>query len=243
MKLPHLLACAALALALTSCHIGPSKHDEAPRYTLLFLVATGDTTPRTKEEGAALMQGHMAQLTRLADEDKLLIAGPFGHPMRDDTLRGLCIFATESYDGARAWMAEDPTLKANVMRAEGGAFWSRAPLARVVQLDRAAKAEAAREGKELKLHDGIRGYALLLAKDKARAERAIRMTHAQDKLVFAGELQFSPRANYIAVLDAPDVEAAKQLFGGSFAELGDCEVVPWWSSKLLVELAPATASH
>lgn len=243
MHLPKLLACAALTLALAACHVGRSKPDEPPRYTLLFLVATGDTTARTKEENAALMQGHLANLTRLADEDKLLIAGPFGHPMRDDTLRGLCIFATESYDGARAWMAEDPTLKANVMRAEGGAFWTRAPLVRLVQLDRAAKAEAARTGTVLRMQDGIRGYALLLAKDKARAERAIRMTHAHDKLVFAGDLQFSPRANYVAVLDAPDVEAAKQLFGGSFAELGDCEVVPWWSSKLLVELAPATATH
>lgn len=245
MKLASLLAHASLALLLfaSACQSTGTGEPAKRRYTLVFLVSGADKTERTKAETAALFRGHMGNIQRLADEGKLYVAGPFGHPIHDDTLRGLCVLATESSDEAHAWMSADPAVQADVMRVESGTFATNAPLARVVELDRAAKAAAANAGRERKMEESIRSYVMLLAQDAARAQSAIRASHAQDKLVFGGTLQSSPRAKYIAVFDAPDVAAAQALFGSSFAELGECELVPWKSADVLVELGAKTGTQ
>lgn len=245
MKLASLLARASLALFLltSACQSTGTGEPAARRYTLVFLVSGADKTERTKAETAALFRGHLGNIQRLADEGKLYIAGPFGHPIRDDALRGMCVLATESSDEARAWMSADPAVQADVMRVESGAFATNAPLARVVELDRGAKAAAASAGRERKMEESIRSYVMLLAHDAARAQSAIRASHAQDKLVFGGTLQSSPRAQYIAVFDTPDVAAAKALFGSSLSDLGPCELVPWKSADVLVELGAKTGTQ
>ncbi|MBX2961191.1 MAG: hypothetical protein KF687_01690 [Cyclobacteriaceae bacterium] len=50
---------------------------QSSRYTFVFLNTRTDKAELPKEEVDKLMQGHMANITRLASEGKLIAAGPF----------------------------------------------------------------------------------------------------------------------------------------------------------------------
>jgi uncharacterized protein YciI len=80
---------------------------QSKSYTIAFLNKKSDAEQLTKEAVDKLMEGHMANINRLASEGKLLAAGPFAGG------GGLFIFNTVSADEARSWVESDPAVKAN----------------------------------------------------------------------------------------------------------------------------------
>ncbi|MDQ6652650.1 MAG: YciI family protein [Acidobacteriota bacterium] len=66
---------------------------------------TPEKTPATEE----LQKAHRANIRRLADMKKLVVAGPFGD---DGFLRGIFVFRTASLEEARALTATDPAVQA-----------------------------------------------------------------------------------------------------------------------------------
>jgi uncharacterized protein YciI len=66
---------------------------------------TPEKTPATEE----LQKAHLANIVRLADMKKLVVAGPFGD---DGTLRGIFVFKVASLDEARALTETDPAVQA-----------------------------------------------------------------------------------------------------------------------------------
>lgn len=68
-----------------------------------------------KEDLPALQAGHMANINRLAQEGKLLVAGPF---MDDGDWRGILIFKCASLEEARALAATDPAVRAGRLQVE-----------------------------------------------------------------------------------------------------------------------------
>ncbi|MGA9334074.1 MAG: YciI family protein, partial [Rudaea sp.] len=85
------------------------------RNYVLVILKTG---PHRVPDGPArkeLFKGHFANITRLAKEGKLAVAGPFG----DHTdWRGMFIFAVDSADEAKALVATDPVIRSGEMVAE-----------------------------------------------------------------------------------------------------------------------------
>ncbi|MBX2955793.1 MAG: hypothetical protein KF846_06535 [Cyclobacteriaceae bacterium] len=80
---------------------------QSSRYTFVFLNTRTDKAELPKEEVDKLMQGHMANITRLATEGKLIVAGPF------DGGGGIFILNTTSIDEANTWLSTDPGIQAN----------------------------------------------------------------------------------------------------------------------------------
>jgi uncharacterized protein YciI len=98
MKTLILAACLALSGQLIA----------QPRsYTIAFLNSKPDADKVDKETTSKLMEGHMANINRLAKEGKLLAAGPF------DGGGGLFIFNTTSIEEAESWINSDPAVRAN----------------------------------------------------------------------------------------------------------------------------------
>lgn len=72
---------------------------------------TPEKTPATEE----LQKAHLANIVRLAELKKLVVAGPFG----DNTpLRGIFVFRVASIDEARELAATDPAVQAGRLKIE-----------------------------------------------------------------------------------------------------------------------------
>lgn len=81
-------------------------------YSIVFLNKKLDAEPIDKETQTKLFEGHMANINRLAQEGKLLTAGPF------DGGGGIFILNTTSLSEAEAWISTDPAVQANRWNTE-----------------------------------------------------------------------------------------------------------------------------
>lgn len=78
------------------------------QYVIGFLKRGPNAGTGTKEEAARIQELHLANIRKMANEGKLIIAGPF---MDNTDLRGMFIFKV-SMEEARAAAEQDPAVKA-----------------------------------------------------------------------------------------------------------------------------------
>jgi uncharacterized protein YciI len=83
---------------------------EFDSFIVVLLVRPPNAPDRPKAELDELGEGHMANIRRLADEGKLLKAGPF-EDYSGRNVRGMFILKTDSVERAREWVATDPLVK------------------------------------------------------------------------------------------------------------------------------------
>lgn len=84
------------------------------RYVLAFL-KKGPNRNQDSAEAAALQKAHLENITRMADEGKLVLAGPF---LDDQEIRGIYIFNVATVEEAAALTATDPAIKAGRLSME-----------------------------------------------------------------------------------------------------------------------------
>lgn len=84
-------------------------------YTIVML--TTGTKIDDKAKMGALMKGHMANIGKLADEGKIIAAGPFLEKNKEN-YRGMFIFNTKSKEEAEQWVKTDPAVQAGVFSYE-----------------------------------------------------------------------------------------------------------------------------
>ncbi|MCA1577831.1 MAG: YciI family protein [Acidobacteria bacterium] len=76
---------------------------------LAFLVRGDKWTPEKTPQTEAIQKAHLANIQKLADQKKLVVAGPFGD---NGTLRGIFVFRVDSIEEARQLAATDPAVQA-----------------------------------------------------------------------------------------------------------------------------------
>jgi uncharacterized protein YciI len=81
-------------------------------YTIVFLHKKPDAEKISDEDRKKIMDGHMANINRLAEEGKLVAAGPF------DGGGGLFVMKTSSVAEAQTWVDSDPGVKAKRWNVE-----------------------------------------------------------------------------------------------------------------------------
>lgn len=99
--------------------------DYGMRGYVLVVLKTGPTRVPDGPERDEMFRGHFANMKRLSDEGKLVLAGPFDGV---DGWRGLFIFATRDIDEARQLAATDPVLVKGEMVAEFHKYYGSAAL-------------------------------------------------------------------------------------------------------------------
>lgn len=78
------------------------------KYVLAFL-KRGPNRNQDSAEAAALQKAHLQNIGRMADEGKLVVAGPF---LDDQDIRGIYIFNVETVEEAQQLTETDPAIKA-----------------------------------------------------------------------------------------------------------------------------------
>src|SRR5262245_53729144 len=76
---------------------------------LAFLVRGEKWTPQQSPETEAIQKAHLANIGRLAEMKKLVVAGPFGD---NGNLRGIFVFRVNSLEEARTLTLTDPAVQA-----------------------------------------------------------------------------------------------------------------------------------
>ena len=84
---------------------------------VLCILKTGPKDAEIQgKEREEIFAGHFANIARLADEGKLVVAGPFGK--NDKSWRGLYIFNVSTIEEAEKLVVLDPAVKAGVFVPE-----------------------------------------------------------------------------------------------------------------------------
>jgi uncharacterized protein len=104
----------------------PSKSgDPPPEWSMRTYVVTflfrGPNRVEDKAVAAELQRGHLANMGRLHEEGKLILAGPF---LDDTDLRGIAVFDSDSVEDVRALWNADPAVKAGTLRIEVHPWYS-----------------------------------------------------------------------------------------------------------------------
>jgi uncharacterized protein YciI len=98
--------------------------DEFPRLKQYYFVML-TKGPNSQEIDSLtlikIQEGHMANIHKMADEGKLLIAGPFGD---DGNWRGIFIFDAASEDEVIALLKNDPAIQAGRLSYEIHPWWT-----------------------------------------------------------------------------------------------------------------------
>ncbi|HEV8514463.1 MAG TPA: YciI family protein, partial [Cyclobacteriaceae bacterium] len=91
----------------------------AQSLVFVFLHHKADKAELPKDQVDKIMEGHMANIQRMAKEGKLLVAGPF------EGGGGVFIFNSSNVNEVKQWLNDDPGVKAQRWNVEIQPYHSR----------------------------------------------------------------------------------------------------------------------
>jgi uncharacterized protein YciI len=99
-------------------------------YVIAFLKA-GPNRPKDSVARAELQKAHLKNITRLANEGKLIVAGPF---LDEQEIRGIFIFNVSTVEEAKKLTETDPAIKAGSLIMELHPWYGSAALIETVDI-------------------------------------------------------------------------------------------------------------
>ncbi len=205
-------------------------------YVFIYLKSGPNSGQGDKEARQKMFAGHMGNIKRLAEERKLLIAGPYDAPA-DKTLRGIFVMDVATAQEAAALAATDPGVIAGEFIAEAHEMKSTAALRKTYDLEQELQAELKAKPKDEsaaanKMPPGLRKYTIVTTE---HYDKTITVLHAakQEKLiVWSGEFTDSARPRRgVLVLDCTTPGDLQATLGSA-----QCAIDGWWSTESLMRL-------
>ena len=102
--------------------------DYGMRQFVMVVLKTGKTKIKDADERKKVFDGHFSNMSRLAEEGKLVLAGPF---IEGGDKRGLFVFDVETIEEAEELVKTDPAIKAGVFEYELTKFYGSAALMQI----------------------------------------------------------------------------------------------------------------
>lgn len=147
MKLSYLFLSISLALIVSSC--GTTKQSAKTKYYaqlaqklgadelgmkmyVLVILKTGDTKIEDKALRDSLFRGHFANINKLADEGKLVVAGPL--EKNENQYRGIFILDVKTFAEAGLLLQNDPTVSQGIFKPEMYEWYGSAALPVYMQM-------------------------------------------------------------------------------------------------------------
>lgn len=100
------------------------------RYVMAFL-KRGPNQSQSKEEAERLQRAHMDNIGKMAEQGKLVVAGPF---LDNGDIRGIYIFNVETIEEAESLTQTDPAIQAGRLVMELHPWYGSAALMKTVQI-------------------------------------------------------------------------------------------------------------
>lgn len=222
-----------LSVLFAACR-APATGSEPRGYTLVLIKTGPQSGKLSKEENERVFAGHFANMQRLSEERKLVVAGPFGGARSDKSLRGIFVLDTEDRALARAWAETDPPTQAGVFALEYHDLRTTAPLVEHHDRELAALAKEKAAGHERKLGEGMRTYVILTAEHGDLAQRELADLVAGGQVFALADLD---RDRAWALIDAQDLAGAGSLLGSRIDRLGAHTLDEWFGSDGLSRLS------
>lgn len=85
------------------------------KYVMAFLIRGDSVSKYTPEQRQEIQAGHMANIGKMAEMGKLIVAGPF---YGQDDLRGIYIFDVQTLEEAKTLTETDPAIQAGVLKMD-----------------------------------------------------------------------------------------------------------------------------
>jgi uncharacterized protein len=115
----------ALAKQLGADNLGMKK------YVMAFLIRGDRVSEYTPEQRQEIQAGHMANIGKMAEMGKLILAGPF---FGNEELRGIYIFDVQSIEEAKALTETDPAIQKGVLKMDLKEWYGSAALMMVNEI-------------------------------------------------------------------------------------------------------------
>ena len=121
-KIFQLLISCILFSALVYSQQGKKSETQIRQYWFVMLTA-GNNRSQDSLTAAKIQEGHMANITRLYNEGKLKVAGPFGD---EGKWIGIFIFDCSTKEEVEKLVNTDPAIKAGRLNYEIHPWWTAA---------------------------------------------------------------------------------------------------------------------
>jgi uncharacterized protein YciI len=214
---------------LATCQAIPSV--APPLELTLVLLKTGPRSePLSPAERSRVFGGHFGNMQKLARNQQLLVAGPYGQQKSDPRLRGLFVLDTADRSRAMELAQTDPGIEAGVFAPEYHTLSTTAPLREFLAAEIAELDAAASSGQQLEPGHGGRSYVLLTVENGDAAEQVL-ASHAS--VLWFARLD-GTRA--LVLLDALDRPTAQTMLQPLLPQLGAIRLDEWYASGHLVDL-------
>ncbi len=130
-------------VVISATSFAQSKYDEAlaqkvgadeygmKKYIFAFLLRGDRANEYTPEQRQEIQGAHMANISKMAEMGKLVVAGPF---FGNEDLRGLYIFDVQSIDEAKTLTESDPAIQAGVLKMDLKEWYGSAALVMLNEL-------------------------------------------------------------------------------------------------------------
>ena len=120
IKMKTLLLLFLLPLYTMAQDSSSVKKPKMKQYFFVMLKA-GPNRSQDSTAAAKIQEGHMANIRKLGDSGKLVVAGPFGD---DGNWRGIFIFDTPTIEEAEQLVKSDPAIQSGRLTYEIHPWWT-----------------------------------------------------------------------------------------------------------------------